>query len=258
VLRHEFIPYRVAHTLMAWRVLSRARRVVSVSPYVATHIRRVLGYRGEAEIIPNGMAQPLFDRTRPPRDPGEAITYATLLNTWNSLKNGRAALQAFGLVRRRRPDDRLVMIGHDHGPGGPAEAWAGRHGLEAGVRFVGYLPHGAALDCLASEVDVLVHPSREESFGMTLLEASSLSIPSIAGARSGAVPWTLAQGEAGLLVDVTSAKAIAEAMLKLAGDAGLRAALGQRARANALSRFHVQVVADAYLRAYAQVARPPR
>ncbi len=254
VLRHELIPYRVAHTLMAWRVLSRARRVVSVSPYVAEHIRRWLGYRGEAAVIPNGMAQPLFDHARPPRPPGRAITYATLLNTWNRLKNGRAALEAFALARRRRPGDRLLMLGSDHGPGGPAEAWARRRGLDAGVEFAGHHPHDAALARLAAEVDVLVHPSREESLGMTLLEAGALSLPCIAGARSGAVAWTLARGEAGLLVDVDSPPALAEAMLRLAGDPALREALGQRARANTLERFHVRVVADAYLRAYAEVA----
>lgn len=89
---------------------------------------------------------------------------------------------------------------------------------------------------------------------MTLLEASALSIPSIAGERSGAVPWTLAQGEAGLLVDVASPRALSEAMLRLADDAALRSDLGQRARTNALDRFHIRVVADAHLRVYAELA----
>ena len=46
VLRFDFGPYRVAKTLMAYRVLSRAKRVVSVSPYVAAHLSRFMLYRG--------------------------------------------------------------------------------------------------------------------------------------------------------------------------------------------------------------------
>jgi glycosyltransferase involved in cell wall biosynthesis len=250
VLPYDFTPYRIAHTLMAFRVLSRARHVVSVSPHVATHLRRWMLYRGAGEVIPNGMAERIFSRTtsRPGRD--GAVTYATSLNAWSGLKNGKAALRAFGEVRRRRPADRLLMIGHAHGPGGPAETWARIHGLDTGVRFAGYLPYEETLTLLAEQVDVLVHPSREESFGMTLLEASAMAIPVIAGKRSGAVPWTLDGGRSGILVDVTSARALAEAMLELGGSEPLRVEWGARARENALRRFHVRTVADAYLETY--------
>lgn len=254
VLRHELTPYRLAHTLMAYRVVSRARRVISVSPHVAAHLRRWLGYRGELEVIPNGMPQSLFDWPRAAARDGPGVTYATLLNGWTALKNGAAALEAFAAVRRDRPDDRLIMIGHEHGVGGPAEAWARREGLSAGVRFAGYQPHHAALRCLAEEVDVLVHPSLEESFAMPLAEASALGLPVIAGARSGAVPWTLDEGRAGVLVDVRRPAALAEAMRQLAGSAALRREWGQRGLENARSRFHVRVVADAYQAAYASLA----
>jgi L-malate glycosyltransferase len=251
VLRHNFIPFRIAHTLMAYRVLSRARRVVSVSPHVATHLRRYMFYCGPSLVIPNGMSQDVFERTasRPGRD--GPVTYATVLNAWAGLKNGQTALAAFGKIRQRRPDDRLIMIGYGHEPGGPAETWARRRGLEAGVRFLGYLPHEETLARLAEEVDVLVHPSLEESFGMTLLEASAMAIPIIAGARAGAVPWTLGEGCGGLLVDVGSARALAEAMLELAQSESLRADWGRRARDNALSRFHIRLAADAYQDVYA-------
>jgi L-malate glycosyltransferase len=253
VLRHEFIPYRVAHTLMALRVVSRARHVVSVSPYVADHLRRWMFYRGEQAVIPNGMPQSLFDRPPAPQRDGGPVRYATILNGWSTLKNGRAALAAFAEVRRRRPGDELVMIGYGHGPGEAAEAWARRAGVDAGVRFAGYLPHEAALRCLADEVDVLVHPSLEESFSMVIAEASALGLPVIGGSRSGAVPWTLDEGRAGLLVDVRSPAELAGAMLELAGSAELRDAWGRKGRENALHRFHVGVVAEAYQAAYARL-----
>lgn len=253
VLRHERTPYRLAHTLMAWRVLTRARDVVSVSPHVAAHLRRWMGYRGPPRVIPNGIPQRIFDLRATPRPAAGPVTYATLLNTWGGLKNGQAALRAFGLARARRPQDQLVMMGHDHGPGGPAESWARAHGLHVGVRFAGYVDHQAALAFLAAEVDILVHPSLEESFGMPLVEAGALGIPAVAGDRSGAVPWALDGGRAGRLADVRSPEDLAAAMLELAESPSARAGWGERARENAVRRFHVRAVADAYQEQYLRV-----
>jgi len=255
VLRHELIPYRVAHTLMAWRVLTRSRRVVSVSPYVARHLRRWMGYRGPPDVIPNGLPDRLFDRPIRLPSPGRGLAFATLLNGFSTLKNGRTALAAFARVRARRPDATLIMIGQGHGPGEVAEAWARSEGLAEGVSFRGYLSHEAALECLAEEVDVLVHPSLEESFSMAIAEASALGLPVVAGARSGAVPWTLDEGRAGVLVDVRDPAPLAEAMLELAEDPAGRLEWGRRARENARRRFHVGVVADAYQAAYATLVR---
>jgi len=258
VLRYNFIPYRIAHTLMAYRVLSRARRVVSVSPHVAAHLRRYMFYRGPSLVIPNGMPQEVFERRTSRQRRDVALTYATILNAWAAMKNGQAALAAFGRVRQRRPDDHLIMIGYGHGPAGPAEAWARSRGLDAGVRFLGYLPHRETLAQLAEEVDVLVHPALEEAHPMVIIEAMAMGIPVIGGNRSGGVPWTLGGGSSGLLVDVRSPRAIAEAMLQLAQSESLRAEWGQKARDNALRRFHIRMVADAYQEMYASIlgARP--
>jgi len=258
VLRHDRTPYRLAHTMMAYRVLSRARNVVSVSPYVASHLRRYMLYRGPTIVVPNGMPQALFDHTPPRRGPGDTVIFATVLSVWSPLKNGQAALAAFSRVRQRRPADRLLMIGEGLAPGGPAEAWARRRGLGEGVLFLGPLPHERVLACLAREVDVLVHPSQEESFGMTLIEASALGLAVIGGRRSGAVPWVLEDGAAGSLVDVRSPDALASAMLQLAEDRNGRSELGQRARENALRRFHIRKVADAYEEVYTRILRDDR
>jgi glycosyltransferase involved in cell wall biosynthesis len=86
---------------------------------------------------------------------------------------------------------------------------------------------------------------------MVLVEAGAMGRPVIAGARSGAVPWTLDGGRAGRLVDVDAPADLADAMRELADHPEARAAWGRRGRANALERFHVGVVADAYLSTYA-------
>ena len=87
---------------------------------------------------------------------------------------------------------------------------------------------------------------------MSIIEAMSLGIPVIGGQHSGGVPWTLANGQAGLLVDVNSPAAIAGAMVELANDKNRRAEWGMCARKLAESRYRIGAVAEAYEALYRQ------
>ena len=257
ILRHNFIPYRIARTLMAYRVLLRARRVVSVSPYVLDHLRRLMFYRGSGEIVSNGLPQQLFEYRVPPRQPGKPVIFATVLTGWSGFKNGQVAIEAFACHRRNHPNDRLIMFGSGHGPGEPAETLAKSCGFADGIEFVGQKPHEQVMDRLASEADVLVHPSLEESHGMAIIEAMGLGMPVIGGAKSGAVPWTLDDGRAGILVDVSSVNALADAMSYLSNHFNERIEWGLKGKEMAIRRFHIRAVADAYENIYRELAEAP-
>ena len=109
---------------------------------------------------------------------------------------------------------------------GPAKNWAAERGLADGITFVGPLPHDRVLDFLDT-TDILVHPSLEESFGMTIAEAQLAGVAVIGGAHSGAVPWTLDYNRAGRLVDVRSTSSLAGAMRELALDSATRSRLAR-------------------------------
>jgi glycosyltransferase involved in cell wall biosynthesis len=83
------------------------------------------------------------------------------------------------------------------------------------IEFRGAKPHMAFLSELGSEVDIWVHPSRSEAHPISICEAIQAGCPVIAGRSSGAVPWTLDYGRAGILVDVEDPTEIAQAMLGL-------------------------------------------
>lgn len=253
ILRLNFIPYRIARSLMAYRVLSRAKRVVSVSPYVAEHLARYMFYRGSAEVIPNGMPDSFFSRQVAERSDADPLTFATILSGWAGRKNGQVAVEAFALLRQQYPDAKLIMFGYGHGHGEEGPRWAQERGIDKGIEFVGQIPYEKVMERLAAEVDVLVHPALEESFGMTFIEAMALRLPTIGGLRSGAVPWVLDQGKAGLLVDVTDPVEVAGAMLRLAKNKQERRQLGQRGRVFAETNFHIRVVADAYEKIYLEL-----
>jgi glycosyltransferase involved in cell wall biosynthesis len=211
-------------------------------------------YRGTMEVIPNGMPDHVFVPDAPPDIKGSKLTFATILVGWGGYKNGRVAIEAFARLRKRYTDARLVMFGSAHGPGEQAEQWARARGMEQGIEFVGQLPYDVLMTRLAAEVDILIHPSLEESQSLALVEAMALKIPVIGGTPCGAVPWTLDSGRAGLLVDVRSPEQIVQAMAQLAAQPALRRELGERGQQNAFRRFHISTMTDAYQSVYAQLA----
>jgi L-malate glycosyltransferase len=255
VLRLNFIPYRIARTLMAYRVLMRARIVISVSPYVAGHLRRFMCYRGPQQVVPNGMPNTLFERMPVKRQARSVVTFMTILVGWSARKNGHVAIQAFAQIRQHHASHRLIMVGAGYGPGESAERWATEHRMTEGIEFVGHAQYQHVIERLANEADVLVHPALEEAQPMVLIEAMALGVPVIGGRNSGGVPWTLGDGSGGALVDVTSPTALSAAMSDLACDAEKRELLGGRGRALAKGRFHISVVADAYEGIYERLAK---
>lgn len=253
ILKLNFIPYRIARTVMACRAIWHTQYLSVVSPYVAEHLKKFMFYFRPTRVISNGMPDALFNRRRPSKPLDGSITFATILVGWSGRKNGEAAIQAFALMRKTRPDCRLVMFGGGHGANGPAEQWAISHGFQEGIDFVGQIPYEQLIHKVCNEVDIVVHPALEESQGMALIEPMGMGIPVIAGQNAGAVPWTLNNGKAGILVDVTQPEEIAKAMLKLANNSEERQAIGEAGLAHAKQCFHINVVTDAYLQAYKDI-----
>jgi glycosyltransferase involved in cell wall biosynthesis len=136
-------------------------------------------------------------------------------------KRGHLLLEAFALVRERRPDARLVLAG-------------GRDPFSAGGQRVqgfldpGSLPEGvsasdpddAELAAAYRQAWVTVLPSIDEAFGLVLVESLAAGTPVVA-ARSGACPDLITDDAIGRLYEPDDAESLAaaiEAALDLAGD----------------------------------------
>jgi glycogen synthase len=100
--------------------------------------------------------------------------------------------------------------------------------LVARVQFVGPVDE-AALSALYARCDVLVVPSRFESFGLMLLEAMMFAKPVVAAAVGGMAEIVLDE-QTGLLVPPGDAGALGEALSRLIESAELRTRLGRAGR----------------------------
>ncbi len=253
ILRLHHDAYRALRFVMAWMVARRARDLTAVSEYVANHFRQVLRYSRDIAVVPNGLSDEWFgtlascSRTR-----SNVFTFATVLSGWGVRKNGQLALDAFHRLKKDLPDIRLIMFGEGYEPTGLAHNWAAARGLTTGVDFVGRLEHQQLALRLATEVDVLIHPSREESFCMAAAEAMALGIPVIAGNDSGGIVDVVRNVGGGVLVRLRPAE-MASKMRMLFEDAALRRALSRNGRSRVQSEYSTARVFDAYDDLYRQL-----
>jgi glycosyltransferase involved in cell wall biosynthesis len=238
--------YRWLRHSLALPAVHRATALSAVSPYAAQHLQRCLGVRRHIEVIPNGVRLDDLPCAGEPRAAHTPV-FASALNGWGPLKNGKGLLRAFRLTREQLPGARLLMFGDGFGPGGPAARWAAGERLSAGVDFVGATERSVMLRRFRDEVDVLVHPSRVECFPMILVETMAVGIPLVAGARSGGVPWVLDGGLTGVLTDVDNPAKLAAAMSRLARDPARRTRLVEAARDRVSAHFQLHDVARAYV-----------
>ena len=252
----RYWPHWSARTLLYFTTLARARYLTANSPYTSRKIRPFT--RAALEVVPNGVADEDFfhgnERGAPQcLEPGSPRPVVISVNNgFSPWKNVGRLLQAFRVVRRQGTDCTLQLIGEGYGLGGPCEAWAKGERLADGVAFLGTLSREDVLARMRRSV-VLAHPSREESFGLTLVEALSQRLPVIAGARSGAVPWVLGGGRAGVLVNVEDVASLAGALTAVLRQPELRERMAHQGYEYAWKNYRQSRVADLYLDIYGRV-----
>lgn len=170
-------------------------------------------------------------------------------------------LAALDRLRRQGVPFRACLAG-----GGPQlaadRALARRLGLGGGsVEILGEVPDSFAL---LRRADVFVLPSRAEQSGsLSLLEALQAGCAVVASRVDG-IPEDVTDGASALLVEPGDPAALAGALARLLGDAGLRRRLGTAARKVFEERFSAAVFAAALGRVYAELGvvaeaqEPPR
>lgn len=153
--------------------------------------------------------------------------YLLTLGTLEPRKNIPALIEAFALVRRRRPDLRLLVGGGKGWREGPIFDRVRALGLEDAVDFLGYV-EDAALPGLFADAECFVMPSLAEGFGIPVLEAMHYGAP-VACSSIGALVEV--GGEIAVYFDPASPQSIAEGIeRRLATDRGAAVEAGfQRA-----------------------------
>ena len=205
-VQHEFIPQFFSAPEIAYRKLIYGRtarksdRVIAISHHAADTIHERLGVpRERIRVIYLGSDPATFS-------PGDEQRESFLLypaNNWPH-KNHARLYEALAILRRDRPELRLVITGSGH-VGMPLP-----EGVEARGRVS--TPELVRLYRTAS---AMVYPSLYEGFGLPVIEAMGTACP-VAAANTSSLPEVC--GDAAVLFDPTSAEAIAEGVTRLLAD----------------------------------------
>lgn len=177
-----------------------------------------------------------------PKGPVRAVMVSRML--W--AKGVGEFVAAARLARARAPEPRFVLVGEPD-EGAPAAVPAARLEAWRDEGVVEWRGRSADVAAVWREAHIAVLPSRYgEGLPKSLLEAAACGRPIVAADAPGSREIAR-DGETALLVPPRDPEALAGAILRLAGDAALRARLGAAGRALAEREFSEARVAEATL-----------
>ena len=189
---------------------------------------------------------------QPPR-PGEPLRIMSC-GRLNQVKGHQDLLQAIRMLRDAGHDARLVIAGEDDAGGTGyrrvIEARIAELGLDDAVTLLGAVSEGEVRRHLL-EAHVFALASWHEPLGVALMEAMSCEVPTI-GTAAGGVAELIRDGQDGILVPPRDPPAMADAILRLAGDPDLARRLGQAGRERIVSGFGAEAGAETLIRLVAE------
>ena len=142
-------------------------------------------------------------------------------------KGLRYLIEAMPSVIARSPDTRLIVVGCGSGQS-KLEELVHALQIEQNVKFEGSVDHRKIAPYF-QQCDVFCLPTLSEAFGTVLLEAMSCAKPIVA-TNVGGVPDVVEHGRSGLIVPLKESKALAQAIITLFENPGLREKMGQHNR----------------------------
>lgn len=240
------------HSWITRWLIRRMDAIIATSDASASYLKRA------ATVVTHGVDT---DRYAPPLDRAAAFAEAKL--------PGRYAIGCFGRVRAQKGTDLFVdamcallprypdftaaivgaitpdQIGFADGLRGKIAA----AGLQDRIVITGELPI-AEVERWYRRLTIYAFTSRNEGFGLTLIEAMSAGAALVA-TRAGAAEIAVDDGVTGTLVPTGDAQALAAALEPLMRDPAAAAAMGMRGRQRVLDRFSL----DAEARGIAAVYR---
>jgi mannosyltransferase len=252
-------PFKLVFTSAAQRhhswitrwLIRRMDAVIATSDVSASYLKR------EATVIPHGVDT---DRYAPPSDRAAAFAEVGL--------PGRYAIGCFGRVRvqkgtdvfvnamcqllPRYPDFCAVIVGaimvDQSGFANDLKSRIEAAGLQSRVVITGELPI-EDLPRWYQRLTVYAFTSRNEGFGLTLIEAMAAGAALVAS-RAGAAELVVEDGVSGVLTPPGDADALVTALEPLMRDPDSAAAMGARARKRVVEQFSLDAEANGIAEIY--------
>lgn len=229
-----------------WQKLThRLKAVVACSHDLSRRIRDSLGKPSGVSVIHNGVNKSSFaavDLLEPPRKGHTLLTVGKF-----EIKKGQDILiEAFASLAPDYPDARLVLVGAKDLQLPHLQTQCEEAGLSDRVTFFTDVPHTQIADHFR-RATIFVLPSRQEPFGIVLLEAGCFGLPVIAS-NVGGIPEIITDGLTGVLVSQDNPAELASALRSLLNDPTKAAAMGMALQRHVNQKFTWTQAHDQYVK----------
>ncbi len=254
-----------SHFVDSLRLLKHADGLLAISQYVRNEACTYLGISQERAGVAYPATSPVFRPIPLAEARLELATLSTRIGTpipqefllavshLHHSKNLRTLLCAVSLLPRswRLAHPLVLACDVTDAERRSLEGWAREFEVEESFVATGFVTD-SELVALYSTARLFVHPSRQEGFGLPVLEALQCGAPVIAS-RAGALPEVV--GQAGVLVDPEDPQAFATAMLTLGDDQARCHALREIGQEQA-AHFRPEALGEATLAFYERFLQP--
>ena len=203
----------IIEKMLMKKAVTGAKSVISNSYYLGRQLEKTLGISitDKQTVIWNGIHLEKYD-------PDEAITTNnTIVSVGRFVykKGFDVLVDAFSRMKKQCPDARLILVG-DGTERAKCEQLAEKLGILDSIVFLG-LVDNKMIPSVMKQGRFFVLPSRNEPFGIVVLEAMALGIPVIA-TDSGGVTEILDGGKFGCLIPTEDPDKMAECMIRFYED----------------------------------------
>jgi glycosyltransferase involved in cell wall biosynthesis len=248
--RWYHLPFKLAYGVFSYQVLKAAAKIIATTPDYVKESQIPKKFRDKVLIVPNyvdsGKYIPELSGDRIIKEHSlENKKVIFFLGRLVPYKGVEYLIAAYKKVKENVKDAALVIAGS-----GPLEEELKKQAADLKLEDVVFtaaeeddIPEYYA----ACDIFVLPSVTRQEAFGIVLLEAMSSGKPVVSTNISG-MPYVV--GDAGIVVPTRDPEALADAIIRILTEKDLRVSMGRRARERVEKEFNKDCAAEKTLKVY--------
>ena len=251
---HLKLPYVLYDAVTRKNVLMHANYVVASTKQEFDELVRFGVDKDKIRIIPVGVDLAKYDAIKANRD--KSFLRILFVGRITKDRNLGLLLDAFETVAGKNDDARLTIVGGEErrtltdklGHLDALKRKVAKLDLAEKVEFTGPL-YGTDLIRAYKSADIFVYPSLYENFGQTILEAAAANLP-IISTPVGVATDLIADGKNGFTTSFNDPDELAEKMLTLLDNEGLRSKFSQDVRMTVEKEYRWDKIIEKYLAIY--------
>lgn len=208
--------------------------IVSVSKWLASEIKQSFLGDYPIEIIPNGVDTGIFKPTK--TSGNKPIRILGVALNWHDRKN----FDFFIKLAQIMSGVEIILAGK--------ASSCQRKTIPSNIKCIGLIPDNQQLAELYSSSDVFINPSREETFGLTTIEAMSCGVPVIVN-NATALPDAITP-KTGVIVDIDNIDEVMAALKQLTNNIDT---YGVACRQHIIDNYSADLMTNRYHNLYQRI-----